>query len=387
MLVAEGKMLRPDHRFAGVVMHVDRRGRDFPKQHPGGHERDQNCRHDRAFMVRGEKAHTAAHETVGEACEPSGHTAVFVAPCYGHCCSEALYRRSRRRGLGVPEGFQSAPKLVACRRGQSNKPGQCGKAYGVPQSAISDSPAASSVALSPRVDAVSAAVAVRPAPELSIVVPTFNEKANIPILVERLAQLLTDCDVGGYFRRRQFARRNGRRSEVHRYHRQSRPLHSPHRPARTCRRVPRGHAGKPGPLCGGDGCGPAARRRLAGADAGSAARRARRRRGGEPLSGWRLQRRTIEAALPCQPRLECAGAALARHRADRSDERSFHDSPRCARNGGAVALDAGLQDPARHSGDRARQHCVRSNCRRPSASASTARASSIPRSRSTSPRW
>ena len=36
--------------------------------------------------------------------------------------------------------------------------------------------------------------AVRPAPELTIVVPTFNEKANIPLLVERLAQLLTACD-------------------------------------------------------------------------------------------------------------------------------------------------------------------------------------------------
>jgi dolichol-phosphate mannosyltransferase len=39
-----------------------------------------------------------------------------------------------------------------------------------------------------------AAAAARPAPELTIVVPTFNEKANIPILVERLAQLLTACD-------------------------------------------------------------------------------------------------------------------------------------------------------------------------------------------------
>jgi dolichol-phosphate mannosyltransferase len=36
--------------------------------------------------------------------------------------------------------------------------------------------------------------AARPAPELTIVVPTFNEKANIPLLVERLAQLLTACD-------------------------------------------------------------------------------------------------------------------------------------------------------------------------------------------------
>ena len=49
-----------------------------------------------------------------------------------------------------------------------------------------------------------------PAPELTIVVPTFNEKANIPLLVERLAQLLDGLRLGGYFRRRQFAGRHGR---------------------------------------------------------------------------------------------------------------------------------------------------------------------------------
>ncbi|MGB7100420.1 MAG: glycosyltransferase family 2 protein [Xanthobacteraceae bacterium] len=32
------------------------------------------------------------------------------------------------------------------------------------------------------------------APELSIVVPTFNERANVPILVERLSRLLVSCD-------------------------------------------------------------------------------------------------------------------------------------------------------------------------------------------------
>jgi len=35
---------------------------------------------------------------------------------------------------------------------------------------------------------------VRPAPELSIVVPTFNERANVPILVERLSRLLPSAD-------------------------------------------------------------------------------------------------------------------------------------------------------------------------------------------------
>jgi dolichol-phosphate mannosyltransferase len=36
--------------------------------------------------------------------------------------------------------------------------------------------------------------AVRPAPELSIVVPTFNERDNVPILIERLSRALAACD-------------------------------------------------------------------------------------------------------------------------------------------------------------------------------------------------
>ncbi len=58
------------------------------------------------------------------------------------------------------------------------------------QSAASDIPAGS-VATAARVEEAATA---RPAPELSIVVPTFNERANIPILVERLARLLASCD-------------------------------------------------------------------------------------------------------------------------------------------------------------------------------------------------
>jgi dolichol-phosphate mannosyltransferase len=61
----------------------------------------------------------------------------------------------------------------------------------LPQSAIDDIPPVSPSVLPAR---TGAAATVRPAPELTIVVPTFNEKANIPILVERLAQLLTACD-------------------------------------------------------------------------------------------------------------------------------------------------------------------------------------------------
>jgi dolichol-phosphate mannosyltransferase len=36
--------------------------------------------------------------------------------------------------------------------------------------------------------------APRPAPELSVIVPTFNEQANIPILIERLGRVLAGCD-------------------------------------------------------------------------------------------------------------------------------------------------------------------------------------------------
>jgi dolichol-phosphate mannosyltransferase len=38
------------------------------------------------------------------------------------------------------------------------------------------------------------ASALRPAPELTLVVPTFNERANVPLLVERLSRLLAPYD-------------------------------------------------------------------------------------------------------------------------------------------------------------------------------------------------
>jgi dolichol-phosphate mannosyltransferase len=63
------------------------------------------------------------------------------------------------------------------------------KGSGLSQSAI-DRPAASSAATFAPADTPG----VRPAPELSIIVPTFNERANIPILVEKLSRLLAECD-------------------------------------------------------------------------------------------------------------------------------------------------------------------------------------------------
>ncbi len=43
---------------------------------------------------------------------------------------------------------------------------------------------------SPALAPASPAVAPRPAPELSVVVPTFKERDNVPLLVEKLARTL-----------------------------------------------------------------------------------------------------------------------------------------------------------------------------------------------------
>jgi dolichol-phosphate mannosyltransferase len=58
------------------------------------------------------------------------------------------------------------------------------------RSAIDDIPPASAPAPLAR----AGKIALRPAPELSIIVPTFNERVNVPILVERLSRLLVSCD-------------------------------------------------------------------------------------------------------------------------------------------------------------------------------------------------
>jgi dolichol-phosphate mannosyltransferase len=56
---------------------------------------------------------------------------------------------------------------------------------------MNDIPPASSTATPARAQETAA---MRPAPEVSIVVPTFNERANVPLLVERLSRLLAACD-------------------------------------------------------------------------------------------------------------------------------------------------------------------------------------------------
>ena len=81
MLVAEGKMLRPDDRLAGVEMHIDRRGRDFPKQHPGGDEGSQDEGDDRGLAAIGKEAHAAAARGGQRGRLALEHAAVCIAPC------------------------------------------------------------------------------------------------------------------------------------------------------------------------------------------------------------------------------------------------------------------------------------------------------------------
>lgn len=50
------------------------------------------------------------------------------------------------------------------------------------------------VAKTPHADAPSLAPAAEPAPELTVVLPAFNERANIPVMVERLSRALEGID-------------------------------------------------------------------------------------------------------------------------------------------------------------------------------------------------
>ena len=206
---------------------------------------------------------------------------------------------------------------------------------------------ATSPALAPHDSAPS-----RPAPELSVVVPTFKERDNVPLLVEQARAHARRHRLGGDLRRRQFTRRHRRGGADDRRRRRPRALHPPHRPARPRRRLHRGHAGEPGALRRRDGCGPAARRDAADADAGAAARRRSRTCGREPLCRRRLGRGARErAARTGEPALDRGGAPSARRDAERSDERLLHDATRPLRGAGAAAFLAGLQDPARYRGD------------------------------------
>ena len=113
------------------------------------------------------------------------------------------------------------------------------------------------------------------APQLSVVVPTFNERDNVTTLYRRLEATFGAHRLGSRVRRRQFARRHLGSGARPGASGSPRPLHPAHRPARPVRRLHRGHSGLQRALCRRDRRRPAARRDAAAEDAGAAAERAR----------------------------------------------------------------------------------------------------------------
>ena len=116
-------------------------------------------------------------------------------------------------------------------------------------------------------------VIARPAPELTVVVPTFKERDNVPLLVEKLARALAGIDWEVVFVDDNSPDGTAAAARRDRRERRARALHPPHRAARPVGRLHRGHAGEPGEVCRRDGRRPAARRDAAHRDAGEAARR------------------------------------------------------------------------------------------------------------------
>ena len=191
------------------------------------------------------------------------------------------------------------------------------------------------------------------APELTVVVPTFNERANVAALVERLERRPRRHRLGGGVRRRRFARRHRRGGA------RARP-----RATRACA-ASAASAGAAWPRPASRACCATSAPYVAVMDADLQhdeallpAMLARLRRGDADLvvgsryarrtaaSGWGEGRRRISRLAT---RL---GRGAAGRRPHRPDERLLHAAPRGARARAARPVGAGLQDPARHSGDR-----------------------------------
>ncbi len=220
------------------------------------------------------------------------------------------------------------------------------------QSTIDDIPSASPSAAGARADVIAA---VRPAPELTIVVPTFNEQANIPLLVERLSHLLTSCDWEVIFVDDNSP--DGTAAAA-------RTLGELDSRVRCIRRI--GRRGLAGACL--EGMLASQARYVAVMDAdlqhdeGLLVPMLEALRGGRAdvavasrylyggsAAGLSKQRSRVSRGSNAHR------APPARDRAHRSDERAFHDPAGSLRGDCAWALFAGFQDSARHLGDGARQ--------------------------------
>ena len=192
-------------------------------------------------------------------------------------------------------------------------------------------------------------------PQLSVVVPTFNERDNVTVLYRRLEATLTDIPWevvfvddnspdGTWEVVRGLARQDSR--------------------VRCIRRI--GRRGLSGACIEGILASSAPYAAVIDADlqhdetqlpkmVGAAAERRGRTRGRQPLYRGRQRRQFRQAARRRQRARDRSRQARAEGRDRRSHERLLHDPPRPLRATGAATVDPGLQDPARHRRDRARQ--------------------------------
>jgi glycosyltransferase involved in cell wall biosynthesis len=155
--------------------------------------------------------------------------------------------------------------------------------------------------------------AVRPAPELSIIVPTFNERTNVPLLVERLERLLAAYDWEVVFVDDNSP--DGTAAAA-------RAIGEGDSRVRCIRRI--GRRGLAGACLEGMLASQARYVAVMDADlqhdesllldsAGAFARRARRPRRRQPLSSRRLGGGTFQAALAREPLVERCGAPPSWH--------------------------------------------------------------------------
>ena len=216
-------------------------------------------------------------------------------------------------------------------------------------------------------------------PELAVIVPTLNEQANVPLLIERLRSRAGRHRVGSGVRRRRLAP-TARPTAVRAIAQVDTRVRcvQPHRPARAGERVHRGRAGDLAPILAVMDADLQHDETLLPRDVRRRARRGDRRCHRQPLHGRRqcrrLGRRAGARQRPRDTRQPPDPAS--RHR--RPDERLLRDPARCVRRRGAQPLRPGLQDPARPAGVLAAAAARRASFPTPSAPASSARASSMP---------
>ena len=185
-------------------------------------------------------------------------------------------------------------------------------------------------------------------PQLSVIVPTFNEIGNVVELRDRVAIALDGIDWEMIFVDDDSPDGTATTLREMAQSRPPRALHPARRAARPVDGLHRGHAGVVGAGGGGDRRRPPARRAAAAAHVRADRRRRSRRRRRQPLRRERRHRQLGRIARGVQPPRHPAQPPRAQGRSARPDERLLHDPPRRLRRlrqGGC--LGCRLQDPAR----------------------------------------